>query len=564
MFPRFRGLGILCLMTSASVALAQDSNNNGYDADIDLIRPMFAPTVLPGFDVPANNRGGTVRWGIAAQYTLSPLVLYEFDEEVGAVVGNRTSAYLGVSVDITRSLTARISMPAHLQWGSQVPRYASDGFAFGDLDIGGHWAFFRKPTFSMGLRADLRLPTSRRDFYAGEANTRFYPGLMLMADAGRFRWVGDIGVNIRTNTVRTTEDWNLSHELAFNNGFRVSVLPEQLAVGLSIYSRFGFANFFGAGESTAEAMANVAYGPVILPGNIQLETNLGLGRGFTLGYGSSDFRAMLQLSFQKIRPPRPGEEGYGEVEEEEDPKGDEGVQFNVRDIGQVVDPNAAVQQLTDEPKWEEGELARVDRETERIRIRFAIRFKVGTDELLPESIPTLEYIADLLNNDARIAHVVVEGHASSDGEYAPNFRLSVSRAGAIWSQMLKSGVHPSRVSIRGMGEVVPAEATGGYDELQASRRVVFHIVDQIEEWESPPEYPLDLRYPWDGQPYKATQPRMPLPGEELEVPGLEPRVQEDQLDDVDFSEQEDEEEDEAFEMDAPSEDDEETETEESP
>jgi hypothetical protein len=89
-----------------------------------------------------------------------------------------------------------------------------------------------------------------------------------------------------------------------------------------------------------------------------------------------------------------------------------------------------------------------------------------------------------------------------------------------------------------MGEVVPAEATGGFDELQASRRVVFHIVDQLEEWESPPEFGLDLRYPWNGKEYTATKPRMPAPGEELVLPDFaDPGApQEDTLEDVDFSE----------------------------
>ncbi len=538
-------------LLSPQVSFAQTTTpRSGYDVDIDLVRPMFTSDVLPGIDVPDNGRGGTFRWGLAFQYTASPLVLYDFDEEVGAVVKNRTSAWLGMSLDISRRFTARISLPAHIQWGSEVPRYAADGFAVGDLNVGGHWAFFRRPAAGLGLRVDLALPTSRRDFYSGERSPRLNPALLVMVDAGRVRWASDLGVNVRFRDVVTTEEFSLGTELMLNTGLRVAVLPEQLDIGLSIYSRFGFANFFRAAESSGEAMLNVAYGPVTMPGNLALTANVAGGRGFTLGYGSSDFRAFASLSFTRIQPPRPGDPDYvGDAPDD----GEEGtgVVINVRNLGGGIDVEGEAE-LVDEEVWEEGQLAVIDSESQRIRIRYAIRFKVNTAQLLPESLPTLDFIADLLNNDARILHIVVEGHSSEDGEFEPNYDLSVSRAGSIWRRLIERGVHPSRLSFRGMGEVTPAEATGGFDELQASRRVVFHIVEQLQEWESPVNYNTELKYPWSGEDYKAVQPRMPtsdeiLGNEDLGLGTPRDRAEpEDSLEDVDFRD-DDEDEDEVFE-----------------
>lgn len=521
------------LTISLTAAAQEDPPRNGYDVDLDLVRPLYTTDILPGMDVPENERPGTIRWGLTTQYTNNPLVLYEFEEEVGPVVAHRASVWAGMSVDFTRALTGRFNIPMHFQWGTQVPRYAADGYAVGDASLGLHVAFLRKPAVGLGLYGDVALPTSRKDFYSGERSPRLNTGLSLLANAGKFRWVTNLGVNARFRGVTTTEDWTLSPELIFHNGFRYSVLPQQLDLGLSVYSRFGFSNFFGAAESTGEALITARYQlPAI--GLYQIGLTLSGGRGFTKGYGSSDARLLFQLDFAKLRPPEKDPEGFVDAQ---DPNGtgDGGLQFNVRDIGQIQ----GTQEPAEEEEWEVGELARV--ESERIRIRESIRFKVNSAELLPESYPTLDFIADLLNKDARIAHLVIEGHASEDGDFDKNFYLSQQRAASIWERLVLKGVHPSRISLRGMGEVQPADPTEGYDALQASRRVVFHIVRQYESWETPPPYKIDLLYPWNGEPYQAVQPTVPEEDAGIEEdPKTRPVPKEDELKGIDFEEKDDE------------------------
>jgi outer membrane protein OmpA-like peptidoglycan-associated protein len=528
---------ISALLSVSGPALAQEDEStlSGYNADIDLIRPLFTTDILPGIDLPDTRRGGTVRWGLVTAYTLNPLVLYEFDTELGPVVANRFSAWLGASVDITRAFTVRASLPMYMTWGTQVPRYSGDGFAVGDLAVGARWSFLRKPTYGLGVRADLTLPTARANAYAGEKTPHLHASFLAMGDIGRVRLATDIGINARFRIVETTEDFVLGNELVWNNGMRVSILPDKFAAGLSIYSRFGFNNFFGAAESSGEAMITVAYKALPI-----LWVNVGVGRGFTKGYGSSDFRGFVELAFQKVRPPKEDPDAFVDPNGTAGGAGD-GLKFNVRNIDQIRAGGEGDGE--DEPEWAEGELARID--AERIRIREAIRFRVGTAELLPESLPTLDYIAFLMNNDARIGHLVVEGHSSEDGEFEPNYKLSLARSTSIWERLLGQGVHPARMSVRGMGEVMPSGAGGEYDELQASRRVIFHIVRQYEEWETPPQYELDLRLPWSGEPHRVVQPRMPSTDELIGIPDItreRPTREEDDLSDVDFGSDPEEEE----------------------
>jgi outer membrane protein OmpA-like peptidoglycan-associated protein len=518
---------MISLLTLLLTAAAQDSSS-AYDADIELVRPIFSPDILPGIDVPDNGRPGTIRGGLALQYQLDPLVLYEFDEEIGAVVANRMSGYLGLSADITRAVTARATIPLHLQFGTQVPRYAADGFAIGDIGVGLHVNALRKPRGGLGFRADVALPTSRRNFYAGERTPRLELGIIGMADVGKFRYATNLSANLRFRDIDTTEEWSLSHELLFHNGFRYTVLPDTLGLGLSVYARFGLKNFFQAAESSGEALLTVNWTPLKWVG-----LTVSGGRGFTRGYGSTDARVMVQVDFRRLPPVREEEEGFTDTSTQG--TGDPGLQFNVRDIGQIqADAENELQDIL----WEEGELARVDVERKRIDIREAVRFKVNSAELLPESYPILDYIADLMNGNAWIGNLIIEGHASEDGEFDDNFELSERRASSIWRRLLEKGVHPSRLAIRGMGEVEPAGPDDRYDDLQASRRVEFHIARQYESWETLPQYDLDLKYPWNGQPYTAVQPAVP----DLEAEGIDgiqpkdrPKREEDDLQDVQFN-----------------------------
>ena len=158
----------------------------------------------------------------------------------------------------------------------------------------------------------------------------------------------------------------------------------------------------------------------------------------------------------------------------------------------------ALAAIDDEPVWEEKQLARIT--GKQIEIRDPIQFDFDTANILPESFPTFDAIAALLNENPQIISIVIEGHASEEGTYEYNFDLSNRRAGAVFQALIKAGVHPSRLAYRGMGEVVPV--AGGTDEtsLAANRRVEFHIVRQLQPDEALPGYEQQILLPWSGEP----------------------------------------------------------------
>jgi hypothetical protein len=192
--------------------------------------------------------------------------------------------------------------------------------------------------------------------------------------------------------------------------------------------------------------------------------------------------------------------------------------------------------------WEEGELARITANLDRIVIRDMLQFEVGNTTLLDTSRPTLKAVAEILNDNASIGHLVVEGHASEDGDFTDNYALSLGRAEVIFREVLRAGVHPDRVSFRAMGEVEPLHLVS--DDLSAdenerllarNRRVEFHIVyNYLDVMDIPERRNRGHREPWSGQPYDVIAPKMPV----LEIPESEDDkpVFEDEDEDIDFDE----------------------------
>jgi peptidoglycan-associated lipoprotein len=215
---------------------------------------------------------------------------------------------------------------------------------------------------------------------------------------------------------------------------------------------------------------------------------LGAGSGLADGTGGTKQRILLSAKFIPIPPPRPD----FVVEAEEELKTEPVIEVAIEEF------------LTVEKKWKEGELARV--EDEAIVIRDPIQFEFNTANILPESLPTLQYVAKLMNENARLGHVVIEGHASEEGTYIYNYDLSIRRARSIWEEVITAGVHPARLSYRGMGEVVPRKQGTEEATLAKNRRVDFHIIHRYSELDVLPEYPEDIKLPWSGQPAKVKTP----------------------------------------------------------
>jgi len=474
--------GALALITS-SAAFGQ-----GYSTDIELVRPVFSYNGLPGIDTPLMAAQPTMRVGVLTQYERDPLILYQFGKELGgegngAVVKHRSAMHLGISYDFTPNVSTRLIMPMAFHAGSGIPELDSDGLGLEDLQVGARFQIIQVGAWSTGVRADFIAPTGTKEAFHGEDGLRTGAGLLNMVEFGPFSAMLDANVMTRTK-VELEEDFVLGTELALNAGVRYWALPDRVAIWAAEINRGGFTNFYkGGAENTVELLGGLEYKPINY-----LTFHLGAGAGMADGYGGTKQRILFGARFVPIPPPRPD---YVVEQEEE--------------ISTEPPPDVAIEQLlTVEKKWKEGELARV--EEEQIVIRDPIQFEYDTANILRESIPTLRFVARLMNGNARIGHVVISGHASEEGTYAYNYDLSIRRARAIWEEVIRSGVHPIRLSYRGMGEVDPRRAGQDETQLAKNRRAEFSIVHRFSPLDVLPDYGEDILLPWSGEAAKVKKP----------------------------------------------------------
>lgn len=457
----------------------------GLPMDIELVQPSFSADGLPGVDDPVVVGRWATQAGLSIAYTRDPLVLYEYEAETGAVVVHRATAVLGGSLDLSDKFSVRVMVPMAWQGGSETPEWAADGVGLQDLTLGGRAHIINDRIVDVGVRLDLRLPTSPADSYLGETWPRGIFGPLIRFNFGPVTWLNDISVQVRAD-VDSDADFVLGTEFGLSTGATLAVWPEHLALFGSVVGRLGAPNFLSGGaENAAEALLGVRAWPTP-----SWQVDVGVGRGLTEGYGTTEFRAFAMATWRWRKPVAP----------EPEPEPQEVVVVN------QPPPELDIPEMApDEPRdWEEGELARV--EESKIVIRDPIQFELNTANILPESEPILEAVSELLHTYWQISHLVVEGHASIEGETGYNFRLSNDRARSVFQALVRRGVHPSRLSYRGMGEVVPVQEGEDEAALAKNRRVEFKILVQLFPMDPKPVYPETFLQPWDGELRETVQP----------------------------------------------------------
>ena len=516
--------------TSLLVALALGvgkARAQALTVDVEVLRPTFSAGGAPGLDTPIVAGRGAVRTGLLTQYERDPVILYQFGEEYGVVARNRQTFAYGFAWDVHDRVTLRAVMPVAFQAGfdNSVAEQSWSGLGAGDLSLGVKGMLAKAGPLTVGGRLDMYLPTGTNQAWLGDPGFRFQPGLTAMVEVWRLAILGDLSYMGRTKELDARQDFAVESTLDVNAGARLDIWPQRVAVTTAYLSKGGVSHLGqGGGENASELIG----GLMLLREDGSGQLDLGLGKGLAPGVGTTAFRAYAAYTFifpPKAKPPQPA------VTVLEDPPPPPPPVIVELDIEEPP-----------EPEWQPEEEAKVVQD--QIVIRKPIQFEFAKDVILPESLSTLEAVARILNEHAEIEHLVIEGHASEEGSFEYNYNLSNLRARAIWKELMAQGVHPDRISYRGMGEVVPKAAGQDEASLASNRRVEFHIVDWIDADEEFPDYPLTFRLPWSGDLVVTVQPERPP---EIPEEDAQERVEgqlKDLLDPDQFNQDDDEEDEE--------------------
>jgi outer membrane protein OmpA-like peptidoglycan-associated protein len=125
-----------------------------------------------------------------------------------------------------------------------------------------------------------------------------------------------------------------------------------------------------------------------------------------------------------------------------------------------------------------GPPARVVLTPSSIQIADKVQFAFDSAEILPASFDLLKEVAGMLEKNAQIEKMQVEGHTDSSGAAGHNKELSQKRAESVRAFLVKAGVSSKRLVAKGFGPDKPIADNGTDDGKEKNRRVEFNILKQ--------------------------------------------------------------------------------------
>jgi len=103
-----------------------------------------------------------------------------------------------------------------------------------------------------------------------------------------------------------------------------------------------------------------------------------------------------------------------------------------------------------------------------------VSFRQSSTEIRPASFVLLDRVTNFAH-DCRHARIAVTGHTDASGDESWNKRLSMARAQAVADHLVKSGIDPERLLVRGLGSSVPVADNSTAHGRGLNRRIEFEL-----------------------------------------------------------------------------------------
>ncbi len=114
-----------------------------------------------------------------------------------------------------------------------------------------------------------------------------------------------------------------------------------------------------------------------------------------------------------------------------------------------------------------------------VRVLQQVHFAFGKADILPDSFPILQEIANLLKVTPNIRRMSIDGHTDDRGAADLNLRLSQARATSVMTWLVnQGGIEARRLEAHGYGKTRPIEDNATDEGRLANRRVEFNIKDE--------------------------------------------------------------------------------------
>jgi OOP family OmpA-OmpF porin len=110
-----------------------------------------------------------------------------------------------------------------------------------------------------------------------------------------------------------------------------------------------------------------------------------------------------------------------------------------------------------------------------------VQFDVNKATIKEVSHKLLDTVAEVMQKHQRLKKILVEGHASSDGNAATNLKLSDDRAKSVMKYLVGKGVDAKRLEAKGFGDTRPIADNKTEEGREKNRRVEFNILEQDKQ-----------------------------------------------------------------------------------
>ncbi|MBI5298672.1 MAG: OmpA family protein [Deltaproteobacteria bacterium] len=312
----------------------------------------------------------------------------------------------------------------------------------GDIRLQSKWHFLEADQnilrAQLSLLTFLNLPSGNTNDFFGDGSVSGGVKVIGERHFGKHEVFLNLGANARGKnnvTVSNTKLIEVGPEMLWGAGWR---WPFSVVHQWVVQSGFwGKTDFSSAITSPTEWDATVAKRFDKQP----IEASLGFGLGLGSGYGAPDYRIIMGVNYV------PGSEG------------------------RTMDHGPRTVDLKPAPT------SQAKLEGKKIVVLRPIHFEVNRAVIRQESLPILNDVAHLLDQNRTILRVRIEGHTDNDGSDKFNTRLSEERTKAVKDYLVKKGIAPSRLETKGWGEKQPVVPNDTPQHKAQNRRVEFHVIE---------------------------------------------------------------------------------------
>jgi outer membrane protein OmpA-like peptidoglycan-associated protein len=334
--------------------------------------------------------------------------------------------------------------------------------------------------WAIGLALPTTLPTGDAEELRGDGVVTVEPKLLLGVKSRRFGATANAGFRLRPG------GQPLRHELTFGGGMQFALLPHKDVVDLMLE---GTGGYFLDPDLAIKRVPLELIGGVAVKPHADWEIYLGGGPGLTQGLGAARYRLMAGVRFT----PRPTS-SYSDRDEDGVPDFADRCQRSPEDHDGFQDSDGCPEEDNDrdgiaddvdecpDDAEDPGGGARdgcpdgqVTYRDNQIIIRGKVQFEFGSTRLKPKSERLLDRVAAVIRAHPEIRHVRVDGHTDEVGPAMTNQELSERRADAVRDALVKRGIAPHRLSVRGYGETRPVAPNRTKAGRAKNRRVDFRI-----------------------------------------------------------------------------------------